>query len=78
MDDSSAAALLSPLVAAQVSRLASGEQEEDLPEIIAVVQAREAVLASGAAEAIEGRERDVLLVIGGTGHALQTGAGQSH
>jgi hypothetical protein len=59
-----AAALLPRLVAHQVGGLARGEDDEQVPEAVAVGQAREAALFGAAAEAVEDAQGDVFLVGG--------------
>ena len=49
----------------QVARLAGGDQDQHLPEVVAVEQSGEAALLGAAAEAVEGAEGHVLLIDGG-------------
>src|SRR3954453_487876 len=55
-------ALLAALLLDQVGRLARGDQDEQLPQVVAVLQLREAALLGGPAEAVEGVQGHVLLV----------------
>jgi hypothetical protein len=71
------AAFAPGLVPDLVGRLAGGQQDQQLPQVVAVGQAREAVLVHAAAKAVEGAEGHVLLVGGGPGPAQQFLAGQS-
>ena len=59
-----AAPLLPALVLRQVGRLAGGEEDEELPQVQAVVQLGKAFLLDPPAEAVEGAEGDVFLVGG--------------
>src|SRR5207237_440616 len=67
VEHGTAAPLLPALVLRQVNRLAGGEEDEELPQVQAVVQLGEAVLPGASAEAVEGAEGHVLLVGGGAG-----------
>src|SRR5262249_26850815 len=53
--------LLPPL---QVDGLADGHQRQEPPQVVAVVQPREAAALRAEAEALEGAEGDVLVVAG--------------
>src|SRR5262249_23224005 len=74
----SATPSLSALVTDQVRCLASGQQHEELPEVVAVVQAREAADLDTAAETVEGAEGDIFLVGGTPRHGAKTTASQAH
>ena len=58
-----ASAHLPPLVLAQVHRLAGGDQHQQAPQVVAVTQLGEAALGGAAAEAVEGAQGGVLLVL---------------
>src|SRR5436853_492857 len=72
-----AAALLPARVLAQVQRLAGGQRQQEARQVVAVVQAREAALFGGTAEAVEGAQRHVLLVRRLPRRAPQLGPGQA-
>jgi hypothetical protein len=61
------AALLAVFGVGQIAGLAVGEQHEQLPEIVAVVELRKAALLRGPAEAVEGTQGDIFLVGGAAG-----------
>jgi len=58
-----------------MGRLASGQHHQESPQVVAVVQAREAALLGAADEGIEGGQGDVLLVGGAAGGGAERGAG---
>jgi hypothetical protein len=62
-----AAAFPPPLVAEQVRGLAHRDDHQQPPQAVPIEQVGEAALLGGAAEAVEGRQRHVLLV----GHAAR-------
>src|SRR5439155_18383465 len=55
--------------------LAVSDEQQHLPQVVAVVQLREAALLGGAVEAVEGRQGDVLLVGGAPRQAAEFAAG---
>jgi hypothetical protein len=57
----------------EVDGLARRQHHQHLPQVVAVVQAREAALRGGAAEAGEGAQRNVLFV----GHAARRRGGSN-
>jgi hypothetical protein len=56
--------------------LAGSDDDQQAPEVVAVLQLREAAALRPAAEAVEGAESGVLLVGGAAGPALELLAGQ--
>jgi hypothetical protein len=70
--DPAAAPLLPSRAAHLVGGLAFGDGDEDPPEVIAVVQPGKAALGGGAAEAVEGTQRRILLILDGPGPPLGT------
>src|SRR5262249_46593355 len=72
-----ASPLLPALVLRQVRRLAGGEEDEELPQVQAVVQLGKAAVLGPPAEAVEGAESDVLLVGGAAGRGAELLAGQT-
>ena len=60
----------------QVDRLAHGDDEQELPEVVAVVQAGEPAGLGAAVEAVEGAQRHVLLVGRPPRRGPEPGAGQ--
>ena len=77
VEHGTAAPLLPALVLRQVNRLAGGEEDEELPQVQAVVQLGEAVLLGPTAEAVEGAQGDVFLVGGAAGRGAELLAGQT-
>ena len=76
--DSAATALQPPRTAHLVRDLAFGDDDQEPPEVVAVVQPGEAALSRGAAEAVEGTQRRILLILGRPGPSVgaQSGLGQ--
>jgi hypothetical protein len=78
VEDLASAPLLAAFGSGQIAGLAVGQQHEQLPEVVAVVQLRKAALRGGAAEAVEGTQGDIFLVGGAAGQAGQLAAGVRH
>ena len=76
-DHPAAAAFLPLFVLAQVQRLAGGQHQQELPQVVAVVQAGEAALFGRPAEAVEGAQGHVLLVGRLPRRCRELGAGQA-
>src|SRR5439155_6101435 len=70
------AALLPALALGPVGGLAGDDRHQDAPQVVAVVEAGEAAGGGPAAEAVEGAEGDVLLVVVGPPRGLDPRAGQ--
>jgi len=66
-----AAALLAVLALVQVDGLARGDDDQQRPQVIAIIQFREAALFCPTAEAVEGAQRRVFLVGGAARQALE-------
>ena len=77
--DPAATALHPPRAAHLVGDLAFGDGDQEPPEVVAVVEPGEAALSRGAAEAVEGTQRRILLILGRPGPSLgaQPGLGQA-
>src|SRR5262249_38846688 len=59
----------------QVDGLAGGDDEQELPEVVAIPNLGELAAFGAAAEAVEGAERDVLLVAGAARGTAGSGGG---
>src|SRR5579871_4671013 len=62
---------LPSLVTAQMGRLAKRQDDQQPPQVLAVVHVRKAAGFGAAAEAIEGAQRDIFFVGGGAGGAAE-------
>ena len=66
-----------PLAPPLVAGLALGEEGQQVPEVVAVLEARELAATHGETEAVEGAEGDVLLVRRAAGKSTQLGLRQA-
>src|SRR5688572_18342085 len=60
-----------------IRRLAGGQHEQHLPEVVTTVQPRESPRGSGTYEAVERRQSDIFLVVSGPGAAGEVPASQT-
>jgi hypothetical protein len=61
----------------QIARFAGGDNDQELPEVAAVMKLGEAALFGGATEAVEGTQGHIFLVGRAPGRALELFACQS-
>src|SRR5262249_52163748 len=73
-----AAALGAPFMVHQVDRLTLGDDQQQTPEIVAIMQLREAALCGAAAEAVKGAESDIFRARHAARGAAELLAGQDH
>jgi hypothetical protein len=60
----------------QVDRLAHGQDEQELPQVVAILEPGEQAALGPVVEAVEGAQHDILLVGHGPGSIPQPDAGQ--